>query len=100
MLNKKEKLDLLYEPFAKNAGGISSKAIADLQRSAFKFALKEKEFYKSKKFWATIICSSFPILNTVLKLGLSIEEITASIFPFVSYVLGLSYKESKGGDVL
>ena len=49
---------------------------------------KEKEFWKSKKWWAMAIAVSVPIFNKVFNLNLGIEELQLVIGPLVAYVMG------------
>tara|TARA_Y100000592_G_scaffold11002_1_gene15627 strand:+ start:405 stop:605 length:201 start_codon:yes stop_codon:yes gene_type:complete len=49
---------------------------------------KEKEFWKSKKWWAMAIAVSVPIGNKVLGLNMSMEELQLVIGPLVAYVMG------------
>ena len=48
----------------------------------------EKNFWKSKKWWAMMVGVSVPILNKVLGLDLSQAEVTMVITPIASYILG------------
>ena len=49
---------------------------------------KEKQFWKSKKWWAMLIGVVVPIANKVLDLNLSIEELQLVIGPLIAYVMG------------
>ena len=49
---------------------------------------KEKEFWKSKKWWAMAIAVSIPVLNRVLGLNMEGDELTLVITPLVGYILG------------
>ena len=49
---------------------------------------KEKQFWKSKKWWAMLIGVVVPIANKALDLNLSIEELQLVIGPLIAYVMG------------
>ena len=49
---------------------------------------KEKQFWKSKKWWAMLIGVVVPIANKGLDLNLSIEELQLVIGPLIAYVMG------------
>ena len=48
----------------------------------------EKQFWKSKKWWAMAIAVSVPIGNKLLGLNLTMEELQLVIGPLVAYVMG------------
>lgn len=56
---------------------------------------KEKDFWKSKKFWAAVIGVMLPALNVWLGLGLAFEEIAASEAAIVAYLTGQGLADLK-----
>tara|TARA_Y100000593_G_scaffold28235_2_gene56410 strand:+ start:1077 stop:1361 length:285 start_codon:yes stop_codon:yes gene_type:complete len=48
----------------------------------------EKQFWKSKKWWAMAIAVSVPLANKILGLNLTLEELQLVIGPMVAYVMG------------
>ena len=48
----------------------------------------EKQFWKSKKWWAMSAAVSIPILNRILGLDMTYDELTLDITPLVGYILG------------
>lgn len=48
----------------------------------------EKEFWKSKKWWAMATAVFIPVLNKAIGLNLSIEELQLVIGPIIAYVMG------------
>lgn len=56
--------------------------------------MKEKEFYKSTRFWAMVFGMVLPVFNNVFSLGLNVPEIVASISSGMVYIGGQSYKDS------
>lgn len=48
----------------------------------------EKQFWKSKKWWAMAAAVSIPVLNRVLGLDMTYDELTLVITPLVGYILG------------
>ena len=48
----------------------------------------EKQFWKSKKWWAMSSAVSIPILNRILGLDMTYDELTLVITPLVGYILG------------
>jgi hypothetical protein len=50
--------------------------------------MKEKQFWKSKKWWAMLIGVTIPVLNKTMGLELSVEELQLVIGPLIAYVMG------------
>lgn len=50
--------------------------------------MKEKEFWKSKKWWAMITGVFVPIINKLFDLNLGTEELQMIIGSFVAYIMG------------
>jgi hypothetical protein len=48
----------------------------------------EKQFWKSKKWWAMVIAVATPILNKVFALNMGTEELQLVIGPLVAYIMG------------
>lgn len=48
----------------------------------------EKPFYKSKKFWASIIAVIIPVINQVFSLELDAQELVPIMAPALVYVVG------------
>lgn len=64
----------------------------------------EKEFWKSKKWWAMITGVAVPVLNKIFDLNLNPEELQLIVASLVAYVMGQGvadigkYKEEKEYD--
>ncbi len=54
-----------------------------------------KPFYKSKKFWMSILTMFVPMISKSLGIELDTQELMASIAGPVSYVLGQAYVDGK-----
>lgn len=50
--------------------------------------MKEKEFWKSKKWWTMIAGVSVPVINRIFELNLEVEELQMIIGSFVAYIVG------------
>lgn len=48
----------------------------------------EKQFWKSKKFWAACIAVSIPMVNQALDLNIDHEAVTTMMTPMIAYVVG------------
>jgi len=50
--------------------------------------MKEKEFWKSKKWWAMVAGVSVPILNRLFNLDMNPNELQIIVGSLVAYVMG------------
>jgi hypothetical protein len=48
----------------------------------------EKQFWKSKKWWAAVVAAVLPIVNKVLGFDLDPSELVLVSTPLVGYILG------------
>ena len=46
----------------------------------------EKEFWKSKKFWASVVATLVPAANFAFGWGFAVPEVLAIVLPIVGYV--------------
>ena len=50
--------------------------------------MEEKEFWKSKKFWAACIAVTIPLCNQIFGLNIDSEAVTTMMTPMLAYVVG------------
>ena len=50
--------------------------------------MKEKSFWKSKKWWAAVVAASIPVVNKLLGLELNGHDLVMVCSPLVGYILG------------
>lgn len=50
--------------------------------------MKTKEFWKSKKFWVSVIGALVPVANPLFGLGLTTETVMTIVGPLMTFVLG------------
>lgn len=50
--------------------------------------MKDKEFWKSKKFWVSVIGAVIPAANAVFGWEIATETVLTIIGPLMSYVIG------------
>jgi uncharacterized membrane protein YqaE (UPF0057 family) len=48
----------------------------------------EKTFWKSKKFWASVIAVLVPMLNHHLDWGMDVDSVVTMMTPMLAYILG------------
>jgi hypothetical protein len=56
--------------------------------------MKEKPFFKSKKWWSTVIAVCIPIVLKKFDIHLTLEEQTLIIVPICSYILGQGFADN------
>jgi len=48
----------------------------------------EKEFWRSKKFWVSLIGAAVPAANAAFGWGLTVGEVSTIVLPIIAYVFG------------
>ena len=48
----------------------------------------DKSFWKSKKFWASVIAVVVPMSNHVFDWGMDVDSVVTMMTPMLAYILG------------
>ena len=56
--------------------------------------MEHKPWYRSKKWWTSVVAAVVPLLNSRFGWGLEAQELAAIVLPLIAYTLGEAWTDA------